>query len=456
MKDKGDSLLAKWIWRFGKEHYSLWKKVICGKYGLGGNGIVWDGVDLKSCSSFVKTVSRLLNDSQRTHKIIKEGFQVIVGSGEGIRFWKDLRWDLVPMMNAFPRVYALASNKNGMIREFGRFEGRILVRNVLNGFGMSHLNCLDCPLCGTESESIDHLFLHCGWSWNLWMSAMGWWDVVSCCNYSVSAWMEGWEGLCPSKSSKRAWNLLFCAVVWTICEVCNKGVFDGKMGNLSLALDSVKFRVGWWFKNFGSGCFKDITILLLDTEGRCIDRQPVKDIRPCSWSSPLNNDLIFNVGGSAGGNPGMVGIGGVLRDVRGTLLCLACLLIAFQDGRVFSAVTYFFSKRIVAPTHLLYADDVLIFCRGTMKNLRGIMHAFRISNSISGVPIVELLGISDYLASPLKSKVSDFIQDSIKASHRGSFMPSGISFGIQAMVVAFSDHVQVLRKTAIHAVVWSM
>ncbi|KAI9192521.1 hypothetical protein LWI28_024081 [Acer negundo] len=37
-----------------------------------------------------------------------------------------------------------------------------------------------------------------------------------------------------------------------------------------------------------------------------------------------------------------------------------------------------------APTHLLYADDVLIFCRGTQKNLKHIMGTFRDYGDISG------------------------------------------------------------------------
>ncbi|KAK3221689.1 hypothetical protein Dsin_008714 [Dipteronia sinensis] len=37
-----------------------------------------------------------------------------------------------------------------------------------------------------------------------------------------------------------------------------------------------------------------------------------------------------------------------------------------------------------APTHLLYAYDVLIFCRGTVRNLRRVVHAFRVYGSISG------------------------------------------------------------------------
>ncbi|KAK3229362.1 hypothetical protein Dsin_001243 [Dipteronia sinensis] len=38
-----------------------------------------------------------------------------------------------------------------------------------------------------------------------------------------------------------------------------------------------------------------------------------------------------------------------------------------------------------APTYLLYADDVLIFCRGTVRNLRRVVHAFRVYGSISNL-----------------------------------------------------------------------
>ncbi|KAK0599478.1 hypothetical protein LWI29_005680 [Acer saccharum] len=37
-----------------------------------------------------------------------------------------------------------------------------------------------------------------------------------------------------------------------------------------------------------------------------------------------------------------------------------------------------------APTHLLYADDVLILCRGTTNNLRNVMKAFCVYGNISG------------------------------------------------------------------------
>ncbi|KAK2662767.1 hypothetical protein Ddye_001341 [Dipteronia dyeriana] len=42
IKDKGVSLLAKWIRRFGNEHSSLWKTILCAKYGVNNKGIIWD------------------------------------------------------------------------------------------------------------------------------------------------------------------------------------------------------------------------------------------------------------------------------------------------------------------------------------------------------------------------------------------------------------------------------
>ncbi|KAI9160260.1 hypothetical protein LWI28_006684 [Acer negundo] len=41
-------------------------------------------------------------------------------------------------------------------------------------------------------------------------------------------------------------------------------------------------------------------------------------------------------------------------------------------------------RGFLAPTHLLYADDFLIFCKGTQKNLKHIIGAFRDYGDISG------------------------------------------------------------------------
>ncbi|KAK2659387.1 hypothetical protein Ddye_005920 [Dipteronia dyeriana] len=175
---------------------------------------------------------------------------------------------------------------------------------------------VDCPLCKSNPEAVDHLFLLCPWSWELWTSCKQWWEVSSCTSKSISEWLHSWNGLCPSLNRKRVWNTLFFAIVWTIWEAHNNEVFKDKAANLSVSLDSVKFRVTWWFKNFSSGSDVAVTLLMLDLKERCIDKTTVKVPSSIVWSPPVDEDLLFNVDGSTRGSPGMAGVGGVLRDSR--------------------------------------------------------------------------------------------------------------------------------------------
>ncbi|KAK2647324.1 hypothetical protein Ddye_014813, partial [Dipteronia dyeriana] len=121
IKDKGVSLMAKWIWRFGNEHSSLWKMILCAKYGVYNEGIMWDLFQVKSCSTFVKSVNKLFVSSSVTTSIIKKGFKAVVGSGERVNFWKDLGWDSSPLMHTFPRIFALATCKDGLVSEYGNW-----------------------------------------------------------------------------------------------------------------------------------------------------------------------------------------------------------------------------------------------------------------------------------------------------------------------------------------------
>ena len=94
----------------------LSKWVLC-LYGLFYHFIdlLWDCGKVRSGSAFVKNISKMFNDDHRAVKIVKEGFQVVIGCGERVRMWQDVCWDSVPLMRAFPRIYALALNKTGVV-----------------------------------------------------------------------------------------------------------------------------------------------------------------------------------------------------------------------------------------------------------------------------------------------------------------------------------------------------
>ncbi|KAK2646450.1 hypothetical protein Ddye_021645 [Dipteronia dyeriana] len=165
-------------------------------------------------------------------------------------------------------------------------KGGVLVRDELLEFGVGQFGSTICPLCDGGRESIDHAFLPC-----------------KC-------------------ASKRVWNILFFAIVWTIWESRNDMIFHGISVNLGKALDTIKFRVALWFKNYGAGAEADLTLLMLDLKERCVDFWKVKKSRIKVMALLSRLQLYFHVDGSSRGNPGDTSIGGVLRDHGGKIVSL--------------------------------------------------------------------------------------------------------------------------------------
>ncbi|KAK2647272.1 hypothetical protein Ddye_022467 [Dipteronia dyeriana] len=199
-------------------------------------------------------------------------------------------------------------------------KGRTLVKEVLAKFGVGHITTSGCPMCEGDIESIDHVFLVCNWANKVWRECMGWWNIFSCSSSSIKDWVMVWNALCPSKSVNRTWNILFFAIVWTIWESRNEVVFHGLVASHQKALNTIKFCVALWFKNFGCGSDVDLTLLMLDVKERCVDSNSTKVIRSKTKVISHASKFCFYVDGSSRGNPGEAGIGGVLRDDNGKIL----------------------------------------------------------------------------------------------------------------------------------------
>ncbi|KAK3183003.1 hypothetical protein Dsin_030289 [Dipteronia sinensis] len=75
-----------------------------------------------------------------------------------------------------------------------------------------------------------------------------------------------------------------------------------------------------------------ITNLLLNTRDLCKDSKTGKVVSRGTWFPPQHDTLKFNVDGSARGAPGQAGIGGVLRDSNGKVLCLFSSYIGVQSS----------------------------------------------------------------------------------------------------------------------------
>ncbi|KAK0581717.1 hypothetical protein LWI29_017097 [Acer saccharum] len=96
-------------------------------------------------------------------------------------------------------------------------------------------------------------------------------------------------------------------------------------------MDMVRFRVMWWFKNLGKGLEDSVTILLLNIAERCVDRKRVKLPSNKKWIPPDSESLKFKVDGAVRPASSHVGIGGVLHNSRGEVLCSFSEYIGVQD-----------------------------------------------------------------------------------------------------------------------------
>ncbi|KAK2649325.1 hypothetical protein Ddye_016814 [Dipteronia dyeriana] len=75
-----------------------------------------------------------------------------------------------------------------------------------------------------------------------------------------------------------------------------------------------------------------VTILQLNMRERCVDQSILKRSLLEEWVPPSVGRLKFNVDGSARGKPSNGGIGGVLKDASGVVLCRFSFFVRMRDS----------------------------------------------------------------------------------------------------------------------------
>ncbi|KAK3184991.1 hypothetical protein Dsin_032277 [Dipteronia sinensis] len=108
MGDKNKSLLAKWVWRFGTENNSLWRRVICARYGVSLSDLTWEWKGFSLASLFVKAVASLFVKEFASNRVLKEGLKVILCDGSRGKFWEITVGDSLQLKDVCPKIYALA------------------------------------------------------------------------------------------------------------------------------------------------------------------------------------------------------------------------------------------------------------------------------------------------------------------------------------------------------------
>ena len=102
------ALLSKWSWRFANERNSLWRKVICSKFGESFGG--WHTSDIKGGYG-----TSLWKDIRKEWPSFFQNSVFALGDGRRINFWKDVWCGEETLCVRYPVLFNLALNKEAMV-----------------------------------------------------------------------------------------------------------------------------------------------------------------------------------------------------------------------------------------------------------------------------------------------------------------------------------------------------
>ena len=113
------ALLCEWSWRFANDRNSLWRKVICNKFGETNGG--WHTCDLIGGYGI-----SLWKEIRKEWPSFSQNAVFSLGDGRGINFWKDVWCREEALCSIYSSLFNLALNKEATVADMwdsGRGEG---------------------------------------------------------------------------------------------------------------------------------------------------------------------------------------------------------------------------------------------------------------------------------------------------------------------------------------------
>lgn len=206
--------------------------------------------------------------------------------------------------------------------------GKINKRSKLARIGIIPPDCDKCPLCDSESESCDHLMLHCSISYQLWNWWMDLWDIKWVFPCTLRDAFDQW--CCAKKPPffKKVWTAIFFIMVWTIWKERNLRIFGSSSSSLKNLKELILLRLGWWISSWPDDFPYSPTDISRNPECLLWNGREKNALShasnqiPISWCPPDIDCIKWNVDASVNPLDSRSAIGGVLRNFKGIFLCL--------------------------------------------------------------------------------------------------------------------------------------
>lgn len=108
-----------------------------------------------------------------------------------------------------------------------------------------------CVMCGTFTESSNHLLIHCSFAYHLW----SWWLEVWGLQWAFPADLRSafiqWSPPHKGIFFKKVWLASFSIILWTIWKERNERIFKQSSSSVQQLPNLVLLRLSWWIKGWG-------------------------------------------------------------------------------------------------------------------------------------------------------------------------------------------------------------
>ena len=116
-------------------------------------------------------------------------------------------------------------------------------------------------LCKKDNETIDHLFLHCIFSFRIWCKILAEFGLQWVIPRSTKDLLCLGQGPCLNKKGKVLWKVASTATFWAIWLERNNRIFEEREESFDYIWDRIRLWVGIWLHDYKD--FKRIPFSLL-------------------------------------------------------------------------------------------------------------------------------------------------------------------------------------------------
>ena len=70
----------------------------------------------------MQAVASLLDVNSSSYRVLNSSMKIVVGNGKRSEFWDLEVGNNIQLKSVYPRIFALASRKHGMVSDFGNWQ----------------------------------------------------------------------------------------------------------------------------------------------------------------------------------------------------------------------------------------------------------------------------------------------------------------------------------------------